>query len=133
VEAAHGLGSYLGRAVNQKLKDYLLSRGITEEVILKLSSGEVPDDPDTLRKAEADDPIEKLRKMDPTSPILKKIEETQDLVNKIKQGLASICGTLDRTPAGPCPYGPGVSHVRRHDAEQINGFALEHLLKGLQK
>jgi hypothetical protein len=65
--------------LDPKLKAFLVSKGISEDTIAKLERGDAPDDAH-----------ERLRKIAPDSPVLQKISEVRDLLDKVQEDVAAI-------------------------------------------
>jgi len=103
--------------MDAKLKVFLRSKGVSEEAIAKIEQGDAPDDPE-----------ERLRKIDPDSPVLTKIGECRDLLDDIKKTVASILKAdahRESTARGAELHAEGL--MNGHDA-----LDLPNLLKGLR-
>jgi hypothetical protein len=114
--------------MKDSLKNFLRERlNLSDEDLEKLDRGERPDDANVLRKG--DDALRKAA--DAFVERMPAVVECRKLIGDIQGTLERILNTPD--PAAPTPFGHGVFHVRRDDADRTaNGYVLD-LLKGIQK
>jgi hypothetical protein len=106
----------LRKAVPPKIRDMLRHRGASEEVVdrdirrIEHRGGE-PDE----------DPIVKLRKLDPHSPTLAKIDEVNALLEKIKADFAKFHRYMSQPVSQPNLSGFRAEGLNGHDAVFFDG------------
>jgi hypothetical protein len=81
--------------MDQKLREFLRKKGVSEDDIDALERGEVPDDPDVLRKRDDDSPLDRLRKSvdrmrDDDARSLEKLRQIADQMREIKEVVERI-------------------------------------------